>query len=288
MDCTRGHESAYLRGGHLGQADYFRRWVNQESIRERDEYDGSEYEGQNDRVTSFEAQNINTGVWDLDGNLAHFYFRRALHELPRLQHIAYGDYRALAYDGETCANLCRRLFDRTVCPSVGLYHPAADDSLQFRDDLIERRRTWMSLSICHHPFETSCIDQSTMFPGEDAGPSTQRDVMMNYEFLFEGLHGPDCPTLQVRSLKLPVLVINLEEIEQLGRLPTIFGPSLSELDLGTISFSSHDFTEFGIAGPHDILRPLLVPPQPDFTSLKSVTLRGFLFGITTLREFLLR
>ena len=32
-----------------------------------DEDDGSEYEGQNDRVTSFEAQNINTGVWDLDG-----------------------------------------------------------------------------------------------------------------------------------------------------------------------------------------------------------------------------
>jgi len=43
----------------------------------------------------------------------------------------------------------------------------------------------------------------------------------------------------------------------------------------------------GPAESYDIFRPLLVPPQPDFSNLRHVTLRGFVFDVTTMQEFLL-
>jgi len=281
-------EYGYLRGCHLGHADYFRRWVNQESMRGRDTDEGSDDELNNAHGMSIEAENIATKEWDIDGNLARFYFRRAIKELPNLQHIMYGDYRTLAFDGETYANLCRRLFDRTVCPSVGF--PSVDAGtgfLDFWNDLVACHRTWTSLSVGRHPFETSYADQGTAQSGEYTGPSTQSDVTMDYTMLLTEDHDFQLPKLQVRSLKLPTLNIDVEDIYKLGRLSKKFGQGLLELDLGTTSFSTYAKPSAEPVNSYDIFRPLLVPSQPDFTNLRSVTLRGFVFDVAMMQDFLL-
>lgn len=162
-------ELGYLQGCHLDHPDYFRRWVNQESIRGRDLDEVADFEDENGFAESEEAQKMASGVWDIDGSLAQFYFLRAIDELPNLRHIMYGDYRALAYDGETYVQLCRRLFNRTVCPTWALTGAASPNRfLQFMCDLSGRQRNWMSVSIGRHPFETSYIDQGTVSSLQDS------------------------------------------------------------------------------------------------------------------------
>jgi hypothetical protein len=285
MDAAN-REHAYFRGCHLSHADYFRRWVNQESIRGRDTNEDSDYENENGHSKSIEAENVATREWDIDGNLAQFYFRRAINELPNLQNITYGDYRALAFDGETYANLCRRLFDQTVCPSVSFAdEDAGTNFLDFWNDLTACRRAWTSLSIGRHPFETSYADQGKTYPGEVPRFSTQSDVEMNYDMLFMQL---ECPKLQVRSLRLPALVTDVEDIDELGRLSERFGQGLVDLDLGSTSFCIYAMPQAGLAAEsYDILRPLLIPSQPDFANLRSITLRGFVFDVAMMQDFLL-
>ena len=282
-------EEAYLRGCHLGHSDYFRRFVNQESIRGRSKDEDIDQDIQNGHGVSIEAKNVMTKEWDIDGNLAQFYFRRAINELPNLQHIMYADYRALAFDGESYASLCRRLFGRTVCPSIGFADPnASSNFLDFWNDLTACRRTWTSLSIGRHPFETSYADQEVQhYDGEVTSFATQGDVRMAYKKFFLDDHGSRFPKLQVRSLKLPTLDANMQDIDELGTLSEKFGQGLVELDLGSTSFYIYGTPQAGPAESYDIFRPLLLLSQPDFPNLKSVTLRGFVFDVPMIQDFLL-
>ena len=64
-----GH--ALMRGCHLSFPDYHRNYLNQQSIRGRDQ-DGEHMDMEDDprRSKSRELQNILSGEWDIDGNLA--------------------------------------------------------------------------------------------------------------------------------------------------------------------------------------------------------------------------
>lgn len=283
-------EMGYLQGCHFGHSDYFRRWVNQESIRGRDPDEVADYEDENGFAESEEAHNIASGVWDIDGNLAQFYFLTAIDELPNLRHIIYGDYRALAYDGETYVELCRRLFKRTVCPRwIFTGSDCPNRFVQFMYDLMDRQRTWKSVSIGRHPFETSHVDQGVVPDIEDPETTAQSDVTASYAILFTDQFDLVCPKLQVQSLKLPTLVTHVQEIESFGRLSKVIESGLVELDLGVSTFVCHAMSALDsmLARSLDVFQQLLVPPQPDFPSLQSVTLRGFQFDLPSLQKFLL-
>jgi hypothetical protein len=282
-------EMGYLQGCHFSHSDYFRRWVNQESIRGRDLDEGDVYEDENGFSKSEEAHKVASGLWDIDGNLARYYFLRAVDDLPNLRHIMYGDYRALAYDGETYAKLCRRLFNRTVCPTWAFTNFDTDAGfITFMDDLRGRRRNWMSLSIGRHPFETSYVDQGKVPVISDPGVTAQSDVRLTYDALFVDEFDLVSPKLQVRSLKLPVLVTDVEGIKSSGRLSTVFESGLVELDLGVTTFPDHAIATSAPAMQFDLFRPLLVPGHPEFASLQSVSLRGFMFSVGALHDFLLQ
>jgi hypothetical protein len=229
-------------------------------------------------------------VWDIDGNLAQFYFLRAIDELPNLRHVIYGDYRALAYDGETYVQLCRRLFKRTVCPRWAFTGSDSPNRfLQFMYDLSGLQRTWKSVSIGRHPFETSHVDQGIVYDIQDPEPTAQSDVTTSYAILFTDQVDLVCPKLQVRSFKLPTLVTHVQEIESFGRLSKVIDSGLVELDLGVSTFAHHTMSSLDsrLARSLDVFRPLLVPTLPDFPNLRSVTLRGFKLDLHSLQEFLL-
>lgn len=105
--------------------------------------------------------------------------------------------------------------------------------------------------------------------------------------LFLDNHGSQFPKLHVRSLKLPTLDADVEAIDQLGRLSEKFGQGLVELDLGSTSFYTYTIPQAGLAETYDIFRPLLLPSQPDFLNLRSITLRGFVFDVPMMQDFLL-
>lgn len=73
-------------------------------------------------------------------------------------------------------------------------------------------------------------------------------------------------------------------IDDLGRLSEKSGQGLVELDLGTASFHTFALPAAGPTESYDIFRPLLVHSQPDFSSLRSVTLRGFVFDVAMMQD----
>jgi hypothetical protein len=110
---------------------------------------------------------------------------------------------------------------------------------------------------------------------------------MPYDTLFLEENDAQLPKLQVRSLMLPTLDTDVEGIVELGRLSKKFGQGLLELDPGTTSFYNYAKPSAEPVESYDIFRPLLVPSQPDFTNLKSVTLRGSVFDVAMMQDFLI-
>lgn len=101
-----------------------------------------------------------------------YYFFEAFKRLPNIRNIVHSDYRALAYDGESYAHLCRHLFGHTICPkwvnidkvsedletnedaSEGYHHRFHT----FLEDMSRVSRPWGSMSIGRHPFEANYHD----------------------------------------------------------------------------------------------------------------------------------
>jgi hypothetical protein len=282
-------EDGFSRECHLSFSDYYRGWINQQSIRGRDQAqeDIASHEDP-DYVQSKELENIELGVWDIDGNLAQHYFRRAIDELPNLRHLMYGDHRALAYDGESHAELCRRLFGKTVCPSCSL---TERDSLrrfnEFVYDLQVCGRDWKSLSVGRHPFETPYADRLSESSRDAAAPYPQDDVTMKWETLTLATRDKDDTKLQIKTLRLPVMRTNLHITEVMGGLSTFVGQGLIHLDLGVITFSRFLTQPAEMWDKYDTLAPLLNPLLSGFESLQTLTLRGVVFEVAEMQKFLL-
>lgn len=146
-------------------------------------------------------------------------------ELPNLLHLMYGDFRALAHDGETYAELCGRFFGKTVCPNCSLTEYGVMD--RFNDFVFYLQicdRDWESLAIGRHPFETSYADRST--GPVHAGSSFQDDVAMDWDVITHATRMKDDTKLQVKALRLPVMHTTLNVTKTLGGLSTFVGQGL--------------------------------------------------------------
>lgn len=275
-DSADFQDGNHMKGCHLGFADYYRLWENQNKVRGKH--------------------------WQVDGNLARHYFFEAVRKLPKLRHLVHSDYRALAYNGESYAQLCQRLFNHTVCPTWS-HVPEADSTADssyadrfqaFLEYLPSTRGTWDSLSIGRHPFETNHHD-SERHPPRNSG---RRSVVLNYNPLmkqFSKDHGQSF-MLNVRSLRLPLLTGGRTLITKLGGLSRLVTRNLTELDLGDYNFYRYwdHFKKtpqgaFGDGNPDRWFQELLLSDECKVLlgNLRSLSLCGFGFATGSLQALLL-
>jgi hypothetical protein len=256
----------HMKGCHLGFPDYRRRWENQNSIR------GGEF------------------GWNKGKNLGREYFLEAVRRLPKLRHLEYSDYRSLAMNGESYAQLCRRLFGITVCPNWSW----SDDGVEkrfhnFLDDLSHCRGVWDSLSIGRHPFETNYHDiEDKRFWSDNSG---QKPVIMTHETMFGLLvdgRSERLPQLPVRFLRLPMLIGGHYALNESAGLLHLATSALVELDLATADYHLYhdkmehnnptrpnyeDRSDMAKGFRYQLLHP---NHTPDLDQLRSLTLRGFI------------
>ncbi|KAM0706126.1 hypothetical protein Q7P35_006675 [Cladosporium inversicolor] len=260
---------------HIGFANYYCCWENQKKIRR----------------------------WETHG-LAHDYFFEAPERLPKLRNLAHSDYRALAYNGESYAHLCQRLFGHTVCPAFSNIERVSEDTetdedyrqsyhrrLQtFLEDVSRVSRTWDSISIGRHPFETNHHDFYDRFISPVSG---RKNVELRYDALFSKF-GKD-QRMNVRSLKLPILAFDQDSITKYGGLSNLVADSVLELEVREFKFSRH-WHRFKKSPPHLQSSGLgesfgrLLHSAGDMNTLRnlrSLTLRGFIFPTDGLRMLLL-
>ena len=276
-DSADFQDGNHMAGCHIGFADYYRCWENQNKIR-----------GQ---------------AWETDGNRARYLFFEAFRRLPQLRNIAHTDYRALAYNGESLAHLCQRLFGHTVCPtwsnidSVSEDLEADEDRSQgyhrrfqtFLEDISRAGRAWDSISIGRHPFEVNYHDYNYL------GSRTlgRKNVELRYDALFSK-SGPE-RQMNVRSLRLPILTGGEDSISKFGGLSNLVTDSLLELEVGEVVFyrlwdrfkkSPPHLQRFGPGESFGRLFHSAADPST-LRSLRSLTLRGSLFPTDGLRVLLL-
>lgn len=280
----------HMRGCHLGFADYARLWMNQGLIR---------------------GDLVNKNC-DSRRDLGREYFLEAVRKMPKLCHLAYSDYRELAYDDESYSQLCQRLFGDTVCPSLSYYSEYSDAQQRFQDFLEDLRRcnkAWDSLSIGRHPFEFVYHDSLIYFSEnfEDSWDYFHDMVSMPFKALF--IKTPErrniTPlTLAVRSLSLPTLYRNHEPLPDEEESPRIVTVGLVQLDIRARDF---DARYYSIKDPHhqgddddsddethrendheEFIRLLLSPSRRlEWKSVHSLTMRGFVLNTDCLRRLLL-
>lgn len=256
------------RGLHISFSNYFRRWRNQEKI-----YPNS--------YTLDEEKTEET-------NLARHYFFRAIRELPQLHHISYGDYRALAYEGEGYAELCRRLFGNMVCPSLNYLKSYNQTHLKtFLKDLAEHHPTWRSLSIGRQPFERSPIDGESV-PGvlDSVDSSGNKYMMMECQSLFPSKEGQDSPKIQAKALRLPLLDSDCGS-RMIERLIRSLGAGIVDLEIGSHRFLDEIERSRGhitTLSSSDPLNTIIALQASDLDALKSLSLRGLTFDILSLKK----
>jgi hypothetical protein len=270
-------DGTHMKGCHLGFPAYRRRWENQHSIRGGEHgYDGS--------------------------NLGRQYFLEAVWRLPKLRHLSYSDYRALAMNDESYVQLCQRMFGQTVCPSWLWTDDGAKERFhEFLDDLSRCSGRWDSLSIGRHPFETNCRDLDNI--QSHSGTAGQRLPIMTHKTMFEKLsesrQGKPLH-LPVRTLRLPLLRGDGKIVHAMGGLSNLVTSALVELDIGSELFHG-DHRQLG--NQDDVLvrkyaarsklehffgYQILHPQHtPDLRQLRSLTMRGFIFDTDCLTSFLM-
>lgn len=267
----------HMSGCHIGFADYYRCWENQKKLRGE--------------------------AWETDRGRARYYFFEAFNRLPNLRNIVHSDYRALAYDGESYAHLCRRLFGHTVCPTwlhidQVSEDPEEDDDTSegyhhrfqtFLEDMSSLRRTWDSISIGRHPFEANHHDYDRL----GSRVLGRKNVKIQYDALFSKFGREQ--GMDVKSLRLPILTGDSNSISEFGGLSNLVTDKLLELDVGEFRFYRH-WERFKRLPPHvqriasgESLRKLFHSTGDSSTlkQLHSLTLRGFIFPTDSLRSLLL-
>lgn len=264
-------EVSLMRGWHLTFPEYFRRWRNQESIYSaRREMNGSG------------TERMYTGQ-----NLARHYFLKALAELPLLKHVSYGDWRGLAFEDETIDQLGRRLFGFTLPPSLADMCDLQESVFRFLDGLTESGRTWLSVSIGRHPFERCFMDGTGTLDTLDRATSSV--MTMGSEELCNGGLNARLDKLLVQSLRLPLIFNQELSTGYPTQVNAPLGSGIVNLDIGSRTFAdlfTRSVSELMNPSLDNLLSPLLPLTATKLDTLQSLTLRGFMFNIPTMREVL--
>lgn len=223
------------------------------------------------------------------GKQSQARFTAAIECLPRLQHVSYSDFRALAYAEESYADLCTRLFGDVVCPKVGGYRKPTC-SAEFLTALCEPRRgSWASLTIGNHPFVSNRFDR--LQEGQDW---TQYVLEKGVSTL------PPVHTLRLRvacgdddERGSAVRGLNLRTMSRLRELELVHKYSDSyhrkwggyRWELSAQAHDHHDVDEG--EEPDVFFQQLLVARREDFKTLRILTLRNFVFGQAAMYDLLL-
>lgn len=265
------HETAIKMDCYSTFPNYVRGWWNQMD------------------VASSEAKSwqVTSGEQGVDGDLCQHYFLRAIDELPKLKHISYGDYRSLAYEGESYTELVNRLFGQTLPPTCDNAYITDDDVessclKDFLKELAKRRRVWHSLSIGRHPFERSLVDRATRL---DYGWVPENmEIEMEFREMLIGNSTSDLAKLQVKSLYMPSFTKYPSTDDSLCSLTTFFEQDcLVDLDLGYDFFEEYLKGEIMSPPKHDPMLGILIE---GLHNLRSISLRGFSFDMPTLQQVL--
>ena len=279
-DSADTQDGDHMAGCHLGFADYYRRWENQNKLRDLS--------------------------WQTEGKHARNYFVEAMTRLPKLRNIAHSDYRALAYNGETYAHLCQRLFGNTVCPlwsNVDRVRANRDDDQDtsqgyhdrfqsFLSDLSNVRQIWDSLSFGRHPFEVCHYD----FEQLGSRGLDQKSVELRYDALFPQLGAGR--QLKVRHLRLPILTGNQDSVPKHGGLEALVTDNLVELEVGQARFYKYwdrfkktlpPQQRFGPGDPQQWFWKIFPDActRSTLQNLHSLSLRGFVFYTDAFRILVL-
>ena len=267
-------EGNHMRGCHTGFADYHRRWENQNRIRGRD--------------------------WIVDCNQAREYLFEAFAKLPKLRSLVHSDFRALAYNGESYTQLCQRLFGNTVLPHWANVEENIKDSRgsyynqfqRFMDDILSYGGTWDSMSFGRHPFETNHYDSDRYYQ-RHLGKNNMR---LKYDLLWQKFSKEEHSPMNVRCLRLPLLLGTENTIRDFGGLSTIVTDTLTELELGECRFYQY-WNDHKMAPPsqqvfwpgmtYECLWRIFTASGSALKNLRSLSLRGFVFSTNNLRNLLL-
>lgn len=253
-DTLENGDKMYYEGCHKGFEDYVRGWRRQEAL-------------------------------IVKGGDKRQPFLAATKAFPRLQHVAFSDYRALRLAGESYVQLCTRLFGNTVCPQPPEFKGLNEAVRDFLETLKAANHggPWKSVSICRHPFETHAFDQVSH--RQALAHATHLDLQLAFQ-------------QAVEVLRLP-LVYGAGVGEPPRRaLDNFHSSKLLELELG----GSYNFSKAHLGSrqkydafyesrwgpaPHLVFRQLLVPARCNFERLRSLTLRGFIFDTAALKDLLI-
>lgn len=268
-------EGNHMRGCHTGFAEYHRRWENQNRIRGRD--------------------------WTVDRNQAREYLFAAFANLPKLRNLVHSSFRALAYNGESYMHLCQRPFGDTVLPHWANVEEKIEDSKgsyynrfqKFMDDILSCGGTWDSISFGRHPFETNYHDTDGYCPCH----SGNNNMRLNYDLLWRKFSKEGHSPMNVRCLRLPLLLGTENSIREFGGLSTIATDTLTELELGECRFyqywNDHKMAPpsqqvYWPGNPYESLWRIFTASGSALRNLRSLSLRGFVFSTNNLRSLLLR
>lgn len=243
-------------------------------------------------------------------DLQQQYFMQAIQMLPALQHVSFSGYQRCAIAGESYVELCSRLFGDTACPSF----PEADHTFHHKRLSrflgAVRSRSWTSLSIARHPFETGNLD------------SLSRQQYMDTTLLQMGLEFNALPHVEV--LRLPCIWTQRglgyshdnvrrdvgydsdggnhdsnRQLDRCQRHKDHTSSTLRELQIGCdtkFSRADHEMSraEYDLCSaddifqpPHIIFRKRMIPKNCNFEHLQAITLYGFLFDTAGIQDFLL-
>lgn len=264
------HEDGnHMLGFHPGSQDYYRRWDSQ---------------------------------WRLDrADVAIKQFKRAFTRLRNIKHISYTDWRALAREGESYDELCRRLFGSTVTPVWNLLHRDHRSHLiQFLSVVGEAPWSLRSLTIGRHPFQFDSFDEkryssrySAYKPQEDSErrlselpivPFLSSDTMSTWTALLPNLHSLYLPefTEELGDYNSESAAMHAgHQFDEARSVLALATPRLAELGLSASKSDAH----LDRYGEPDIFHSLLLPLQ--FQRLRSLSLRGLCFKLEDLGNFLL-
>ena len=224
---------------------------------------------------------------------SHTRFTAAIQHFPRLEHVSYSDFRALAYAEESYAELCKRMFNGVVCPSFRSFEEPNNYSTKFLNALRQPRRgSWKSLSIGDHPFMSNRFD-SWQEAQERAECMLDKDfsalpavdtlrVCVASNGAGERRSTVSSPNLGRRMPRLRVLELDHKHGDW---LQSEWGGYKMHWDL-----NMHVLARRYVGGekepPHEFFRRFLVARQHDFENLQVLTLRNFTFEQAAMHDLL--
>lgn len=263
VDDLDGDDQIFHRQAE-GFAAYHRRYMDQESIRQR--------------------------------RLAYRYLHLVLALCPKLSHVSYTDHRALSRHGETYQQLCRRLFGIALRPSLmdelaeraspkGRFIPFT----VFLKALAHENPHLKSFSIGHNNFDLPELPLDLELNHDEADNVNMSCILSALLLAAPKMRDAWMSILgNVRSLRLPVEPPNAAD--KLARMASrtadllAQAPFLEHLGLATSRIPDDRINRWIQSSA--VFSTILSPQT--FKHLRSIELRGWLFKLEDLEAFLYR